>query len=111
MARLVDNVLVRHPDTGQTVVIVVGSVLPGWAAPLVGRHLLADERGVGDDEMTQAEPAVPVDAEPPRGGPGSNRDAWAAHAASLGVAVYDEMSRDDIAAAVDKRSGYLVEEG
>ena len=39
---------------------------------------------------------------PPRGGQGSGRDAWAAYAASKGVDVPAEASRDDIVAACEK---------
>ena len=45
----------------------------------------------------------PTSEAPPRGGPGSDRDAWAAYAASLGVDVPDGATRDDIITAVDAR--------
>lgn len=38
---------------------------------------------------------------PPKGGAGSGKDAWKAYADSLGVAVDDEASRDDIVAAIE----------
>lgn len=38
---------------------------------------------------------------PPRGGAGSGKDAWSAYAASKGVDVDAEASRDDIIAALD----------
>ena len=44
--------------------------------------------------------AVPGQA-PPRAGRGSGRDAWAAYAASRGVDVPGDASREDIIAAVD----------
>jgi len=37
---------------------------------------------------------------PPLGGPGSGRDAWVAWADHLGVEVTEDMSRDDIVAAI-----------
>lgn len=46
-------------------------------------------------------PASVNTEEPPRAGRGSSREAWAAHAAAHGVAVTDDMTRDDIIAAVD----------
>lgn len=39
--------------------------------------------------------------EPPKRGAGSGRDAWAAYAASKGVAVTDDMNRDEIIDAVE----------
>lgn len=39
--------------------------------------------------------------EPPRGGAGSGVEAWRKFASSEGVAVNDDMTRDDIIAAVD----------
>ena len=41
------------------------------------------------------------DDAPPRSGAGSGVGAWAKHARALGVPVTDDMSRDDIIAAVD----------
>lgn len=39
--------------------------------------------------------------EPPRNGPGSGREAWAAHATALGIDTAEDATRDDIIAAVD----------
>ena len=39
---------------------------------------------------------------PPRSGAGSGRDAWVAYAASRGVEVTDDMTRDEIIEAVDE---------
>lgn len=51
---------------------------------------------------TPAADEQPVDEPPPpRSGAGSGRDAWAAYAGRRGVPVTDDMSRDDIAAAVE----------
>jgi hypothetical protein len=38
---------------------------------------------------------------PPKAGAGSSRDAWVAYAESKGVTVTDDMTRDDIVAAVE----------
>ena len=46
--------------------------------------------------------AVSVPEEPPRGGPGSGRDAWVAYAGARGVEVTDDMSREDIMAALEQ---------
>lgn len=48
-----------------------------------------------------AEPKPAAAEPPPRSGAGSGRDAWAAYAADRQVPVTDDMTRDDIAAAVD----------
>lgn len=40
--------------------------------------------------------------EPPRSGPGSGKEAWVAYAENVGVEVTDDMTRDDIIAAVDE---------
>lgn len=48
-------------------------------------------------------PAVVPGQAPPRAGRGSGRDAWAAYAASLGVEVPGDATREDIIAAVDKK--------
>lgn len=61
-----------------------------------------------DDESAPVEPEeddvdvspVAVD-EPPRAGRGSSRDAWVTYAGSVGVSVTEDMSRDDVIAAVD----------
>jgi hypothetical protein len=42
--------------------------------------------------------------EPPRGGEGSGREAWAAHAATLGIELAEDATRDDIIAAVDAKA-------
>jgi hypothetical protein len=41
------------------------------------------------------------DGAPPKAGAGSSRQAWADYAATLGVAVPDEWTRDDIIDAVE----------
>jgi hypothetical protein len=45
---------------------------------------------------------APVDEAPPLGGPGSGRDEWAKYAASQGVEVTDDMTRDDIVEACEQ---------
>jgi hypothetical protein len=41
------------------------------------------------------------DGAPPKAGRGSGRDVWVAYAERLDVAVSDDMTRDDIIAAVE----------
>jgi hypothetical protein len=69
----------------------------------------------GGGELTEAEQeafdALESDDEsgasggeaPPKGGPGSGRDAWAAYAEANDVDVTDEMNRDDIIAACEAK--------
>jgi hypothetical protein len=52
---------------------------------------------VAESEQAKAE-ELP---EPPRGGPGSGVEAWREYAAQTGVEINDDMTRDDIVAAVD----------
>lgn len=58
------------------------------------------ERGPG---ASDAAPAVRDGApvRPPTHGAGSGRDAWVAYAVTKDVEVSDDMTRDDIVAAVD----------
>ena len=43
MAKVVDNVVVRDPQTGLPVVIEAGQEIPAGLVELVGGHLLAPE--------------------------------------------------------------------
>lgn len=60
------------------------------------RQLVRDGRARYADEGEQVEANPP----PPRSGTGSGRDAWAAWAQQGGYPVTEDMSRDDIIAAV-----------
>lgn len=44
---------------------------------------------------------APAAEEPPRGGEGSGREAWAAYATAIGAAFNEDASREDVIAAVD----------
>lgn len=48
MAWLTDSVVLRHPDGGEPVALLAGSVLPEWADGLVGGHVLTDTNPAGD---------------------------------------------------------------
>jgi hypothetical protein len=75
----------------------------GGAAELVeGKLPSAAKAPVADELDIDDEPDEDTEAAPPRGGPGSDRAAWAAYAESQGVDVDDDMTRDDIVAAVDE---------
>jgi hypothetical protein len=71
-----------------------------------GVDLEADESEAEELEP-EAEPEPepepePEDQAPPRAGAGSGRDVWAAYAESQGVEVTDDMTRDEIIAAVEE---------
>jgi hypothetical protein len=57
------------------------------------------DAGDGDAPASADEPDG--GGEPPRSGKGSSTEAWQKYAASLGVEVPEDASRDDIVAAVD----------
>jgi hypothetical protein len=56
---------------------------------------------IRDEIEAELEPEVEVSA-PPLSGPGSGRGAWAAYAESRGYDVTDDMTRDEIIAAVEE---------
>lgn len=80
--------LLRDPLPGTS-----GSDQPAAAAP----------PGVADG--TEATEGDSVGDMPPKSGPGSGRDVWAAYAERLHVTVTDDMSRDDIIEAVEAHRG------
>jgi len=70
---------------------------------------VAAENGLDLEAEETAEPEAeaepepePEDQAPPRAGKGSGRDEWAAYAESVGVEVTDDMTRDEIIAAVEE---------
>lgn len=65
-----------------------------WAPADPEAHTVAED-------LANAMAAAQHSGEPPRGGPGSGADAWAAYAEIKGIKVPDDASRDDIIAAVD----------
>ena len=75
----------RHQQTGVVVDVRDSKVMDGVWAPA--------------DEPAGAPPSE--DVGPPKAGRGSSRQAWADHAATLGVDVDAGMSRDDIIEAVE----------
>ncbi|TDD54583.1 hypothetical protein E1286_05175 [Nonomuraea terrae] len=105
MARLTTTVYVVDPD-GRQRPFGPGVDLPEWAVTQISNpdvwdgdlpeHLNAsDEKDEdqGPDNGQQPEPEL---QEPPRGGSGSGKEAWAAYAAARGVEVDADASRDDI---------------
>ena len=118
--RLVARVTLEDPDTRQHVSFGPGGEVPEWAAALITNPLAWSE-GEQPTEVPVTEvddgAEAPVDSErtetpegeqptegddaPPRSGAGSGVGAWAKYARTLGLTVTDDMSRDDIIAAVD----------
>lgn len=96
MARkLTGGVVVRHPVSHDPVFLPEGTDLPGWAAGLVGDHVLS---GKADKGVVKA---------PPLAGKGSGLDEWLRFAAAVEVVVPDDASRQDVIDAV-KGAGHSV---
>lgn len=96
--RLAVSTVKRNPDTGDLVLLVGGSVPPTWAATLIGPDDPIWEPGEGEIiERLEANPGPGHRPEPPpKGGPGSGREAWATYADQVGFVIDDEMSREEI---------------
>ena len=82
-------------QTGRAAVFGPDDDLPGWAVKAITTPDVWDgDAPAGADEPDSG-------GEPPRSGKGSSTEAWQKYAASLGVEVPEDASRDDIVAAVD----------
>jgi hypothetical protein len=101
MPKLTDNTIVVHPDTGQPVLLVATGDLPDWAEGLVGDHLLDSKPAPAREPEREPEKPADEPAVPPRGGPGSGAPAWRSYAASVGVDVPQEASREDVIEALE----------
>lgn len=120
--RLIRNVIV-HDDAGQPHDFGPGDTVPEWAVeritfpgvwadgPDPGGAPAADGEEVGDGTPAEgpadgaASSGDEVVERPPAKGPGSGLGAWRAYARAIDVPVSDDMSRDDIIAAVDAQDG------
>jgi hypothetical protein len=108
MRRLAFTVHVEDPETGRTVVFLRGATPPERIQTLITNPDVWEGEEEAPVVEAAAETPAPVKTaavapdgdEPPRSGKGSSKDAWAAFAATHGVAVDDEASRDDIIAAL-----------
>lgn len=94
--RLVANVALRHPETGTVHIVAAGSPTPAWAEALIGNDELYDDEAADGPAPASQEPS----AAPPKSGPGSGRDAWAAYAQASGHPAADGAGRDDIVSAL-----------
>jgi hypothetical protein len=93
-----DTVWLTHPDLPDSLVeqpadssVVIVLKARGWEE--------ADAPQPIDPQLVELETS-PFEA-PPKSGAGSGRDTWADHAAALGIEVDDDMTRDEIIAAVE----------
>lgn len=109
--RLAATVHVHEGEDGVagTFVFEAGTVPPPWAVALITNPDAWGETPPGvspadGDGGTSPSPSG-VGGVPPRHGAGSSRAAWAAYADTVGVDVDEDMSRDDIIAAVDPAGG------
>lgn len=102
MPKLNGFVHVRTED-GRMVVFGPDDRVPDWALAQMddGCFGAAPARVETSASDTRSGTTPPQRDEPPRAGKGSSRQAWADYAAWLGIAVTDDMTRDDIIAAVD----------
>lgn len=104
MARTLAKTVHVEDETHGRAVYLAGTVPPDWA-----QNLIQNPKAWQSDEDTNAEGESEGSSDehggevkrPGKSGPGSGRDQWAAYATSVGVEVGDQMSRDDIMAAVD----------
>lgn len=83
-----------------------GEDLPDWAAKQITNPDVWEgelPRHLQGEQDPSRPPAATPTGEPPRSGRGSGRDAWAAYAASRGVEVEDDATRDDIITALTER--------
>lgn len=107
--RLTANVVVRNPD-GIATCLEAGTELPAWAVGRVGKHVLDSGQQEPAAGAKPAEPSLnppppqpsgPVGTPPPKSGKGSTDAAWTKYASDNGVAVTEEMSRNEVIAACE----------
>lgn len=112
---------------GNTRIFEAGQDVPDWAVEKISnpdvwegelpKHLQGEQDPTQPPEQPAVAGALPPhdqagqgseqsavgSGEPPRSGKGSGKEAWAAYAASLGVEVAEDASRDDIVAQLAER--------
>lgn len=97
-------------ENGESQVFGPGDVLPDWARKAITNPKVWDgeDNGVGIVDAEQAKDDLgyseqpseaPVPLERPQGN--ASKKTWAAYASQEGVDLEDDMTRDDIIAAVD----------
>lgn len=79
-----------------------GDHLPDWAREAITNPDVWEDDGDAEVEETRSASASPEVARPSASGPNSGRHRWVDYARSKGVEVTDDMSRDQIIAAVDE---------
>lgn len=104
VAKLIENTVVTHPDTGEAVVLHAGEDVPSWGSKLIGEHLLDAK------PRPTREPASPDGSLPPKSGAGSSKAAWLAYArtaenaaalAAADVTIADDAAQGEIIAALE----------
>lgn len=69
--RLIANVVLRHPVTGDPTVLTEGSDLPDWAVGLIGDHVLegvpepVEEPATDPDDPESSEPEAEAEVQDP----------------------------------------------
>lgn len=100
--------ITRDHGASAPLVLRAGDKVPDGVT--VGEHLLAS-REKPAKAPAASEPAEPpsgsddAPVEPPRSGKGASKAAWAEYAATLGIELDSDASRDDLIAAVDEALG------
>lgn len=108
MARLNTFVhVVESGGEGRSAMFGPADALPDWAVAAISNpDVWADGAPVPTVETNPAEtkpdPQTPASGIPPKGGAGSGAPAWREYAASKGVEVADDASREDVWAALEK---------
>lgn len=102
---------VEYTKSGDTVresdsVMLAESKLTPWknpAAPNTVAMIVGEPVEATDEALDELESDGDGDGEaPPRSGTGSGKEAWAAYAASRGIEVPEDATRDEIIDAVDE---------
>lgn len=113
--RLAETIVLRHPSTGEPVVLEAGTIPPAWAAerisnpdvwapgPDVGEEPTTGQPATNHNDPADDEPADELTEGPPPDRPAANgpKATWVAYAESLGLDVPDAATRADIIALVD----------
>jgi hypothetical protein len=86
------NQIVEVDDTDETAIAFYRGFINAGIAEMV------DEPKAKTSKATEA---VTSTEAPPTAGPGSSRAAWVGYAKALGVKITEDMTRDDIVAAIE----------
>lgn len=96
MSRRLSTFVTVHDESGQAHTFGPGQDLPGWASKAITNPNVwegASTEAAGSDGPVR----------PPESGKGSSLDAWQEYALEIGVDFDDDMTRDEIIAAVNEQ--------